>query len=119
MYVEHYWGSEHEGPAWIGHVLFSRTWTTAYFNGLCLRGGRGMKHDSLTGEQYWVSGVKKRGSNRHVFGRGKVLVARDALAEFLALKGWSELDHLHYGLFDPMETDIALFNERSNAKLTP
>ncbi len=89
-----------KGPAWIGYVEFSRTGRTAYFNGRCFSKGRGWAHDINTGEIGWITGVKKRGSNRHEFGGGKILVARDALAEFLALKGWAKLES-GYGLFDP------------------
>lgn len=70
-----------------------------------------------TGDQYWISGVKKRGSNRHIFGLGKILVSRDTLAEFLALKGWDRLDETHYGLFDVKPTDIAKFNAIENTRL--
>lgn len=117
MYVEQYTGANHDGPAWIGFVQFSRTWTTAYFNGLCLQGGKGMTRDAKDGTPYWVSGVKKRGSNRHVFGRGKVLVARDALADLLELKSWDALDERHYALFDPQPTDIAAFDQLANTPI--
>lgn len=122
MYVEQGTGYNHDGPAWIGYVQFSRTGRVAYFNGQCFQravgpNGAGNHFNLETGDTYWISGVKKRGSNRHVFGRGKVLVSRDALAEFLSTKGWEELDETHYGLFDAQPTDVAKFTTFQNTKL--
>lgn len=67
------------GPAVIGEVTFSRTGTTIYFHGLAFqrirRGGICGNYRCLaTGDEFWISGVKKRGSNRHWAGGGAVLV---------------------------------------------
>lgn len=117
MYIEKGTGYNHDGPAWIGYVDFSRTGRKAYFNGQAFSSGKGYGRCVETGDQYWISGVKKRGSNRHVWGHGKILVSRDALAEFLTLKGWDRLDDTHYGLFDAQPTDIAKFNAMENTRL--
>ncbi len=116
MYVEKCTGTNHDGPAWIGYVEFSRSGKTAYFNGRAFSSGKGIAHCLETGEPHWISGVKKRGSNRHVFGHGKVLISRDAMPEFLTLKGWEVLDETNYGLFDAAATDIQKFNSLLNAK---
>ncbi len=115
MYVEKA-ANDYNGPAWIGYVEFSRTGQSAYFNGQAFSGGRGNCRNIETGEYYWITGVKKRGSNRRVFGHGKVLVSRDAHAELLALNGWDALDETNYALFDAQPTDIAKFTEMQNAK---
>jgi hypothetical protein len=41
--------------------------------------------DVKTGEAFWVSGVKKSGSNRHWAGSGPVQIDDDARAEYQAL----------------------------------
>jgi hypothetical protein len=67
------------GPAVIGEVTFSKTGTTIYFGGLAFRrirkGGACGNHVCVdNGDEYWISGVKKRGSNRHWAGGGPVQV---------------------------------------------
>lgn len=68
MYIERKAG-ELTGEARIGLVRFSKTGRTLYYRDLVLRSlnGRGFKsnfRDIGTGEEYWVSGCKKDGSNR-------------------------------------------------------
>ena len=68
------------GPAVVGEVTFSRTGTTIYFQGLAFRrirrGGVCGNHRCVNnGDEYWISGVKKRGSNRHWAGGGPVHMA--------------------------------------------
>ncbi|MFJ2646712.1 hypothetical protein ACIO1C_08315 [Streptomyces sp. NPDC087420] len=51
------------GPSWIGWVDFSKTWSTAYFQGRTLRRAGGMYdanfYDAETHEELWVSGPKR------------------------------------------------------------
>lgn len=67
--------SDH-GPAVIGQVTFSQTGKTIYYRGKTfarLKGGSiGNYYCVETGDQYWISGVKKKGSNRHWAGGGPV-----------------------------------------------
>lgn len=75
-------GNEHlqdRGPAFIARVELSKTGRSLYFKGLTLQraaGGYGPgNHICLeTRDSYWVSGVKKRGTNRHWAGGGDVVV---------------------------------------------
>lgn len=90
-YVELKSGYADDGPAWIGYVTFSKTGRTLYFHGRSLqrdrgRGISGNHFDAETGEEYWVSGVKKRGSNRHPGGTGPVEIEADARAEYDRLR---------------------------------
>ena len=68
---------QHHGPAQVGEVTFSRSGKTIYFEGKTfnrIKGG-GVYGNYLCvedGNEYWISGVKKRGTNRHVFGGGPV-----------------------------------------------
>ena len=68
MYVECK-GDGLSGPARIGRVTFSQTGKTLYYRGRKLQtlAGSGFKanyFDVETGEEYWVSGCKRRGGDR-------------------------------------------------------
>ena len=70
MYVENKDGEIDGANARIGWVTFSRSGQTVYYRGRELQkatggGIRGNFFDTATHEEYWVSGVKKRGSNAH------------------------------------------------------
>ena len=91
MYVELKTGFQDNGPAWIGRVAFSKTGRTVYYRGRELariRGGgiRGNYYDVETGDEYWVSGVKKDGSDRHWAGSGPVEIDPDVQHEYRALR---------------------------------
>ena len=54
--------------AWIARVWPSGSGKTIYFNDMALKRASGTDsnhRDLATGDLYWVSGVKKRGTNRH------------------------------------------------------
>lgn len=66
MYIE----NKETGEARIGRVSFSRTYNTVYYGDKVLkRAGswkiKGNFFDVSTGEEYWVSGPKKRGGDAH------------------------------------------------------
>jgi hypothetical protein len=87
MYLELKSGYSDNGPAWIGRVRFSKTGTTIYYRDLTLRrisggGIRGNYFDIETGEEYWVSGVKKNGEDRHWAGSGPVEIDADVRDEY-------------------------------------
>jgi hypothetical protein len=53
--------------------------------------------DIETGEEYWISGVKKRGTNRHWAGSGKILIEENIIKEYLGLVGEDKLDKSKLG----------------------
>jgi hypothetical protein len=84
MYVERC-TSGRNSEAWIGWVAFSKTGRTVYTRGLKLHrynGATGNHVDPLTGDEYWVSGVKKDRTDRHWAGSGPVDVEADARQEY-------------------------------------
>ena len=91
MYVELKSGFDDDGPAWIGRVRFSRTGRTLYYRGRrlqSLRGGGSMSAnyvDIETGDEFWISGVKRNRRDRHWAGRGPVDVDDDAADEYRRL----------------------------------
>ena len=92
MYVELKSGFGGSGPAWIGWVEFSKTGRSIYYRGRRLQrleggGVSGNFFDVDTGDEYWVSGVKKNGQDRHWAGSGPVEIDPDALEEHRRLTG--------------------------------
>ncbi len=84
----------------------SKTGRTVYFNGKAFGrstggGVSGNHYDVETGEEFWISGVKKRGTNRHWAGSGRIAIEAVAVGEYLELTGQSELDHSIYEVVDP------------------
>ena len=68
MYIELKTGHSDDGPAWIGYVKTSKTKKTIYFNDHAFQkynGGYSNYVDIENGDEYWISGLKKRESNRH------------------------------------------------------
>jgi hypothetical protein len=79
------------GPARIGRVSFSKTGRTLYYRGEAFRSlnGAGFKsnyYNVATGEQYWISGPKKDGSDRLYGERIPVEIDDDVRQEY-----WAEI----------------------------
>ncbi len=82
-YIEHK-PAEHtdRATAWIARVWPSSSGKTLYFNDMALKrwhGNDSNHYNLVTEEDYWVSGVKKRGSNRHVCGGGPIHIEESVL----------------------------------------
>lgn len=89
MYVENKDGQIDGADARIGWVSFSKSGQTVYYRGRELAKGRGIRgnfFDVSTREEYWVSGVKKRGTNMHWAARVSVTIDTDALEAYQALR---------------------------------
>ncbi len=68
---------------------FSKTGRTVYSRGRSLQASQGISGnfcDVDSGEEYWVSGIKKRGSYVHPCERVDVIIDDDAAEEYLRLK---------------------------------
>jgi len=120
-YIELKTGYNDNGPAWIGRVKLSRSGQTVYFNGKAFkRVGSGTYIDLETRESYWISGVKKRGTNRHWAGSGRITIEGSVVTEYLTLTGESELDRSRFVVSDSIaETDPAKFHQLENEILHP
>jgi hypothetical protein len=121
-YIELKTGHNDDGPAWIGEVRQSRSGRTLYFNGKAFQrakgGASGNYLDVETGEVYWISGVKKRGHDRHWAGYGKITIEARVVNEYLQLVGSTELDRTRFTVSDSIvATDLAQFHERQNERL--
>ncbi len=94
FYIELKTGFQHDGPAWIARVEVSKSGRTIYFDGRALKRGQGIRgnyFDLESGAEYWISGVKKTGCNRHWGGAGTIDIEEGVVAEYLALRGLSLL----------------------------
>ena len=91
MYLELKSGHGDRGLACIARVGFSKSGKTVYHRGLKLRrlkggGASGNYYDIETGDEYWVSGPKSNGRDRHWAGSGPVEIDVDARREY-----WTEI----------------------------
>ena len=123
VYVELKTGYNDNGPAWIGTAFFSKTGKSVYFNGLTFL--KGERHSSgnhlevLSGNSYWISGIKKNGEDRHWAGNGKIKIDKDLISEYLTI---TKLSKLPANKFEAVELNnhlpIQEFYERENKKFT-
>jgi len=119
-YIELKTGYSDNGPAWIGKVKMSKTGNTIYFNDKAFRKYQGISGnycDVETHEEYWISGVKKDGSDRHWAGSGKIIIEKDIVAEYLIITGQEAVDQRQFTIVDiprvyPIERINALENHK-------
>jgi hypothetical protein len=120
IYIEHKSGHHDAGPAWITRARLSKSGRTVYFNGRALkrRGRRGVSGNYCcleTADEFWISGVKVEGDDRHWAGHGPVMVDQRVVEDYLALRGLSSLDPIRYPVVsDIKDTDPARFHELEN-----
>ena len=117
MYIELKAGYSDNDPAWIGYVKTSKTKKTIYFNDHAFQkynGGCSNYVDIETGDEYWISGLKKKESNRHWDGYGKIMIDRRAVNEYLSLIGERELP---LNLFEVTDMEDSFPIERVNRVL--
>jgi hypothetical protein len=124
-YLELKSGFTGNGPAWIGLVSFSKTGKTLYFDGKAFQRigsdrTRGNFYDIESGDEYWISGVKKDMTDRHKYGGGKVLVEKRSLNDYLKILDKSELPKSDYELTVVIiEIPIERINEIENQTYEP
>ena len=103
LYIELKSGYSDDGPAWIGKVRYSKTRQTVYFNNKGFQryaGISGNYIDVETGEEYWISGVKKNGEVSHWAGSGKVLIDRKIIDKYLTITGQKSIDDRRLQIVD-------------------
>ncbi len=102
MYIEHKTNQNDKGEAWIGKAEFSKTGQTVYFNNQAFKklksgGISGNHYDLETGDEYWISGVKKNGYDRHWAGSGKIKIDKKIIDEYLSMVDFEIIDELNFG----------------------
>jgi hypothetical protein len=122
-YIELKTGYQEDGPAWIGEVSQSQSGVTIYFNGLALKrskggGIRGNYFDVESGQEYWVSGLKRDGSDRLHPGQYPIQVEARIVPEYLKLRGIESLEKSRYTVSHSIKkTDISKFVAIENGGL--
>jgi len=94
IYIEKTNGSSHDGMAWIGKCFYSKSGLSIYFDGKVFKKGQsfsGNHFDIETGENYWISKVKKNGQDRHKFGTGIINIDQNVVDEYLKFIGEESL----------------------------
>lgn len=91
MYLEQKSGFNDDGPARIGRVTFSKSGRSVYYQGRRFErikggGASGNYEEVETGDEYWISGIKRDGSDRHWAGSGRVEIDEDVLAEYESMR---------------------------------
>jgi len=122
MYIELKSGFSDNGPAWIGKVEFSKSGQTIYFDNKAIKKlkppGIGANHfDILTGDEYWVSGVKKNGADRHWAGGGKIMLDRQSIDDYLKLVDFTVIEDKYFDIVDFEPTDKSKFKEIENSQV--
>lgn len=120
MYIENKADLHGRGEAWIGKVEFSKTRQTVYFNNQAFKkmetgGSSGNYYDLETGNEFWISGVKKNGQDRHWSGGGKVNIDEQVIEEYLSIVNLKELDKSNFEIVNIQKTDISKFSEIENS----
>ena len=118
-YIELKTGYNDNGPAWIGSVKESKSGKTIYFNDHAFQKYHGAYSNYIdieTGDEYWISRVKKNGEDRHWAGSGKITIDRKVIDEYLAIVNVDNLDDSKYIIADiedvfPVERISSYLNE--------
>lgn len=121
MYIEQK-NAGHNGPAWIGFVEFSKSGQTVYFNNKALKklkttGISGNYFDIETGEEYWISGIKKNGKDRHKLGGGKVMIDKKSISDYLKLVDFETIEDKKFEIIEFEPTDKSRFTELENVQV--
>jgi hypothetical protein len=119
MYIEHKTNQDDNGDAWIGKVEFSKTGQTIYFNNQAFKklktgGINSNYYDLVTGEEYWISGVKKNGQDRHWAGSGKVKVDMEIIDEYLTIVDFETINESKFEFVKIPKTDKTKIEQIEN-----
>ena len=102
-YIELKTGYNDNGPAWIGKVKISRSGNTIYFNDHAFEKCNGISGNFIdieTGDEYWISGIKKNGENRHWAGSDKIIIDSKIISEYLEIVGDKEINKTKFVIED-------------------
>lgn len=122
-YIELKSGFGDSGPAWIGQVEYSKSGQTIYFNGMALKklknpGISGNHFDIETGEEYWISGVKKNGQDRHWAGGGKIMIDEEIIEDYLKLVDFGIIENRYFDIVNiNKQIDKTRFEKIENDKV--
>lgn len=117
-YIELKTGYSDDGPAWIGYVEFSKSGRTVYFDDKAFNGnGHGTCSDIETGEDYWITGIKTDGKNRHVFGSGVIQIDSNAVEEYESITGIKVKQQQNFKVITSKPVNKQRFEKLLNEKI--
>jgi hypothetical protein len=123
LYVELKSGYNDNGPAWIGKGFLSKTGRTIYFNGQAFQKGNGISgnhFDIENGDEYWISGLKINGEDRHWAGSGTIQIDESIIQDYLQLTGQTILPKIKYKIVQLNNTPAKqIATEIANKKKEP
>lgn len=102
-YIELKTGYNDNGPAWIGRAKISRSGNTVYFNNHAFEKCNGISGNFIdieSGDEYWISSVKKNGEDRHWAGSGKIIIDSKIIPEYLEIVGDKEINKTKFIIED-------------------
>lgn len=102
-YIELKTGYNDNGPAWIGRAKISRSGNTVYFNNHAFEKCNGISGNFIdieSGDEYWISSVKKNGEDRHWAGSGKIIIDSKIIPEYLEIVGEKEINKTKFIIED-------------------
>lgn len=107
-YIELKSGFSDDGPAWIGLVEFSKSGRTLYFDDKAFQSlnGTGIGanfYDIETGDEYWISGVKKNQQDRYWAGNGIINVDDRIVDDYKKILNVNQLDSKNYRIVKVIE----------------
>ena len=99
------------GPAWIGKARRSKSGRTIYFNDQAFQsmngiGVEGNYRNIESGDEYWISGIKKNQQDRHWSGSGVIMIDESVVPEYLSIIGLSELHPMKFKVISFIEGDV-------------
>jgi hypothetical protein len=102
-YIELKSGFGDSGPAWISKITYSKSGQTVYFNDMALKklkvpGISGNHYDIENGDEYWISGIKKNGQDRHWAGGGKIMIDEEIIDEYLSIVDFTIIENKDFDL---------------------
>lgn len=73
--------------------------------------------DIETGDEYWISGIKKDGNDRHWSGSGVIKIDRNVVDLYLRSVGEDKLNSKRFEITDILPTDKQRFKDLENQKM--
>ena len=124
IYVELKSGFSGNGPAWIGKARRSKSGRTIYFNDQAFQsmngtGLEGNYRNIESGDEYWISGIKKDQQDRHWSGSGAIMIDESIVQEYLSIIGHSDLNPKKFKVIRFIKGDVIDRIQRlENKKIT-
>ena len=107
---------------YIGFGEYSKSRKTVYFNDQAFQSckGRGVGanfYDLESQDEYWISGIKREGGDRHWAGGGKINIEEKIIEEYLTLVDFDEIDKLTFEIVNIPKTDKTKFEQIENKQM--